>query len=106
MLEEPRESHGLDRNDKDRLIVGTVKNAFGVTTADVWTEDSVPKWITEAPRGELAVAGGSPQRLKARRLAIFRLPDAVYGLGFQWSKYGPTEFQGLFVGARMKRQNQ
>ena len=57
VLEQPREVHGLDRNDQGRLIVGTVKNGFGVTTADVLTEDSIPKWITEALRAELAALG-------------------------------------------------
>lgn len=43
------------RTDKSKL--GTVRNGFGMKTADVVTADDIPLWLTGALRTELARAG-------------------------------------------------
>lgn len=43
------------RSDKKK--VGTVRNGFGMQTAEVVTADDIPKWIDGALRTELAAAG-------------------------------------------------
>jgi len=46
-----------DKNAKGQLIIGTVKNTYGIKTADVVTEDSVSDWIVNAFTQELSFAG-------------------------------------------------
>jgi hypothetical protein len=41
----------------DKKQVGSVRNGFGMPTADVVTNDSVPDWVTGAVRTELTKAG-------------------------------------------------
>ncbi len=43
------------RSDKKK--VGTVRNGFGMQTAEVVTSDDIPRWIHGAVRSELAAAG-------------------------------------------------
>lgn len=46
-------------NDKrqDNRLVGTVRNGFGMRTADVVAINSVPEWVSEAVKKELNNAG-------------------------------------------------
>ena len=41
----------------DKTVVGTVRNGFGMRTADVVPTNSVPVWVTEAIRTELINRG-------------------------------------------------
>lgn len=41
----------------DKRVVGTVRNAFGMKTADVIPTNEVADWVTEAIRSELQKAG-------------------------------------------------
>jgi len=41
----------------DKKVVGTVRNGFGMRTADVIPTNSVPDWVTQAMKTELELSG-------------------------------------------------
>ncbi|QNN23449.1 hypothetical protein HED60_14580 [Planctomycetales bacterium ZRK34] len=60
VLGEPQAPELMAKEDK--LIIGTVKNTYGMKTADAVTDDSIPDWIAGAMASELEAAGFTVQR--------------------------------------------
>lgn len=47
----------LEDNRSDKNIIGNVRNAWGMKTADVVTDTNISRWITSALKSELKNAG-------------------------------------------------
>jgi len=61
----------------DRTVVGTVRNGFGMRTADVVPTNSVADWVTEAVGTELRANGYTVVRGRAENANAANDPDAV-----------------------------
>jgi putative transposon-encoded protein len=55
-IAKPKEYHGL-RKKSNSWVIGTVKNTYGMKTADVVTENDIGDWIVGALVEELSAAG-------------------------------------------------
>lgn len=58
-IAKPKNSHNLNRKPSGDWIIGTVKNTYGMKTADVITSNDIGDWIVSALMQELTFAGYS-----------------------------------------------
>lgn len=58
-IAKPKNSHNLNRKPSGDWIIGTVKNTYGMKTADVITNNDIGDWIVGALMQELTFAGYS-----------------------------------------------
>ncbi len=63
-IAKPKEHHNLNKK-ANGLVIGTVKNAMGMKTADVVTENNIGDWIVGALVQELSVAGYNTKTVSA-----------------------------------------
>lgn len=53
----PADINGVKHADDGRPIIAHVKNGYGMTTAEVFPNGSIPKWIAESLAAELRAEG-------------------------------------------------
>lgn len=56
-IAKPKETHNLNKKSSGEWIIGTVKNTYGMKTADVVTGNDIGDWIAGALLKELSLAG-------------------------------------------------
>lgn len=69
-IAKPKEIHNLNKKPSGEWIIGTVKNTYGMKTADVVTSNDIGDWITGALLKELNLAGYNV-------IPVKELPDDV-----------------------------
>uniref|UniRef100_A0A7C4EK99 Lipoprotein n=1 Tax=Thermodesulfovibrio aggregans TaxID=86166 RepID=A0A7C4EK99_9BACT len=56
-IAKPKNNTGLNKKPTGEWIIGTVKNTYGMKTADVVTSNDIEDWIVKALMQELSFAG-------------------------------------------------
>lgn len=69
-IAKPKDNTGLNKKPSGEIIIGTVKNTYGMKTADVITSNDIGDWIVKAFMQELSFAGYTV-------IPVTELPDDV-----------------------------